>query len=109
MTLLPAEFADLEPFAQRWCLATEAERWAVRMASTMPEMQEFYDAVTARAEDAMSYLEQFPLDELPDTAMALLHLLYSMIMVSFPIEVWTQPRVPNSGSTSLGCIAEPVP
>ena len=25
--LLPHEFADLEPFAATWCLATEAERW----------------------------------------------------------------------------------
>ena len=25
--LLPAEFADLEPWARTWCLASEPERW----------------------------------------------------------------------------------
>ena len=33
--LLPSEFSDLEPFAEKWCLATEPERWAQRMSSTM--------------------------------------------------------------------------
>ena len=42
--LLPAEFSDLEPFAQTWCLATESERYARRIAGTFPEMQAFYDA-----------------------------------------------------------------
>ena len=42
--LLPSAFAELEPYAQTWCLATETERWNARMASTMPEMHEFYAA-----------------------------------------------------------------
>jgi hypothetical protein len=38
-----------------------------------------------------------------------MHLLYSMIMVSFPVECWKQPRVPDSGPATLDCLAEPVP
>ena len=30
--LLPAEFAELEPFADEWCLPTERERYAQRLA-----------------------------------------------------------------------------
>ena len=41
------EFADLEPFAATWCLPTEPERFAQRLASTMDEMQAFYDAAPA--------------------------------------------------------------
>ncbi|MWA02488.1 hypothetical protein F8568_019345 [Actinomadura sp. LD22] len=107
--LLPGEFSDLEPFAGKWCLATEQERYGTRLASTTEEMQEFYDAVTPRAEEAMAYLEGLPYDALPDDAMNLLHLLYSMIQVSFPVEVWRQPRVPDSGSSSFDCVIEPVP
>ena len=43
-TLLPEQFSDFEPYAPTWCLATERERFAQRMASTMDEMQAFYDA-----------------------------------------------------------------
>jgi len=53
--LLPAEFADLEPFAATWCLPTEPERWARRLASTMDELQAFYDAAFPRAEEAVDY------------------------------------------------------
>ena len=108
MTFLPDPFADLEPFAV-WCLATERERYAKRLASTMPEMQAFYDAITPRAEAALEYCDQFVLDDLPDEVVNLLRMLHSMVMVSFPVEVWRQPRVPDSGRTSLECIAEPVP
>jgi hypothetical protein len=107
--LLPPQFADLEPFAQKWCLATEAERYAERLASSMVDMQAFYDAIVARAEEAISYCDQFPLDELPADALNLLHMLYSMVLVSFPVEAWGQPRIPDTGAAYLDLIIEPAP
>ena len=41
----------------------------------MDEMQAFYDAVTPRAEEAMTYCDTFALDDMPDDARNLLHLL----------------------------------
>jgi hypothetical protein len=107
--LLPEEFADLEPFAATWCLPTERQRFATRMASTMEDMQAFYDAFFPRAEDAIQYCDRFPLDALPDDAQRLLYLLYSLVMVSFPVEAWHQPRIPDTGAAYLDLIVEPVP
>ncbi len=107
--MLPTEFSDLEPFAPTWCLGSEGERYATRLASSMEDMQAFYDAIVPRAKEAMAYLDGFPLEDLTDEQINLLHLLYSMTMVSFPIEVWRQPRVPDSGSASADCVYEPVP
>jgi hypothetical protein len=109
MALLPPEFSDLEPFARDWCLAGEPERYAKRLASSMDEMQAFYDATFPRAKEAMAYLEKFPLHELPDDALRLLHLLYSLIMVSFPVEIWRQPYLPDTGTSSFELQEEPVP
>ena len=108
-TLLPSEFADLEPYAPKWCLATERERYEVRLASSMDEMHAFYDAVFPRFDDARTYLDRFPLDELPDDALNLLHLLYSLVNVSFPVETWHQPNVPDAGATYLDLVVEPTP
>ena len=108
MTLLPPEFADLEPFAD-WALPDEAARYAKRLGSTMTQMQAFYDAITPRAEEALSYCDKFPLYDMPADVVNLMHLLYSMITVSFPVECWKQPRVPDSGATSLDCVYEPAP
>lgn len=107
--MLPEEFTDLEPFAAKWCLATETERWAERMASTMPEIQSFYDAIVPRAEEAISYCDKFPLDDMPDDALNLLHLLYSMVLVSFPVECWGQPKIPDTGAAALELVSEPGP
>lgn len=99
--LLPPQFSALEPFAESWCLASEPERYAKRLASTMDEMQAFYDALFPRAEEAIAYCDKFPLDDLPDDAQRLLYLLYSLIMVSFPVEIWRQPYLPDTGTASF--------
>ncbi|KPM52341.1 hypothetical protein ACG83_28550 [Frankia sp. R43] len=107
--LLPAEFADLEPFARRWCLATEPARYAERLNSTMADMEAFYDAAFGRVRDAMAYLDKFPLQELSAAQENLLHLVYSLIMVSLPVEVWHQPRVIDSGTAYFDRYLEPAP
>lgn len=107
--MLPTEFADLEPFAADWCLPTEGERFAKRMASSMDAMQAFYDAITPRAEAAIAYCDQFPLDDMPIEVVNLMHLLYSMIMVSFPVECWGQPHIPDSGASKIDLLVEPTP
>lgn len=107
--LLPPQFSSLEPFAKEWCLASEPERYAKRLASTMDEMQAFYDAIFPRAEEAIVYLDKLPLHELPDDAHRLLQLLYSLVMVSFPIEIWRQPRIPDTGTASFELKLEPGP
>jgi hypothetical protein len=106
-SLLPKAFADLEPYAVTWCLATESERYAARLASSIEEMQAFYDAFFPRAEEAMTYCDQFPLDDMPDDANRLLQLVHSLVMVSFPVELWRQPRIPDSGEAVLERFIEP--
>jgi hypothetical protein len=107
--LLPPAFSDLEPYAATWCRATERERFAQRMASSMEEMQAFYDAIVPRAEEALAHCDRYPLDDMPADAERLLQLLHSLVMVSFPIEAWRQPHVPDTGAAYLDRVIEPVP
>jgi hypothetical protein len=37
-----------------------------------------------------------------------MHLMQSVVMVSFPVECWKQPRVPDSGAAWVTIIKEPV-
>ncbi|MGD0392367.1 MAG: hypothetical protein ABSC41_06960 [Acidimicrobiales bacterium] len=106
MPTLPSEFADLEPFAA-WSLESEAERYAKRLSSTMDELQSFYDAAFPRLEDAIEYLDRLDFGALPEDAGRLLWLCYSLVNVSFPVEVWRQPRVPDSGAASMDMVIEP--
>ena len=108
MSKLPEEFADLERFTD-WCLPTEEERYAKRLNSTMAEMQEFYDAGMERLEDdhglrrcavpAQGHAGGRQGAGAPGAV---------VVMVSFPIEVWKQPRVLDSGAAYIQLIKEPV-
>jgi hypothetical protein len=104
--ILPAAFSDLEAFAG-WSLATEGERYAKRLASSMEQLQSFYDAVFPRLEEALAFLDAQSLDDLPAESTRLLWLLYSFVNATFPVEVWRQPRVPDSGAAAFPCILEP--
>lgn len=106
--MLPADFGSLEPFGD-WALATEPERYARRLASSMTEMQAFYDAAFPRVRDAMAHLDQFSLHDLPERELNLLRLVYSLVMVSLPVEVWNQPRVIDAGTAYFDRYLEPAP
>lgn len=102
----PAEFADLEPFAD-WAIPTERARYAKRLASSMDELQAFYDAAFPRMEAAAERFRQVSLDGISDEDKHLLWLYCSVTTVSFPIEVWRQARVPDSGASTFDAIEEP--
>jgi hypothetical protein len=90
--VLPETFRDLEPFAE-WALATETERKNKRLASTMAELQTFYEAILPRMEAAISYLNQFPLDAMPTEAQRLFHMTLSLAEVAMAVELFKQPGV----------------
>ena|SRR5690349_8156448 len=106
---LPSAFAELERFADTWCLPTEPERWAARLGTPMPALHEFYDAFTPRFEDAIDYCDKFPLDDLPDDVLNLLHLIYSMVMVSMAIEVFGTQEPTDSADAVIDRIGAPIP
>jgi hypothetical protein len=107
--MLPESFTEIEPFAAKWCIPTEAGRYAERLAATMAQMQSFYDAAFPRVRDAMNHLDKFPLKDLPERELNLLHLVYSLVMVSLPVEVWHQPRVIDAGTAYFDRCLEPAP
>ena len=108
MPTLPAAFADLEPYAD-WALPSERDRFAKRLASTMDELQAFYDAAFPRLQDSVDHLKGIGLDGISDEDRNLLWVFASLVTVSFPVEVWRQPRVPDSGASSIDVVSAPTP
>jgi hypothetical protein len=107
--LLPPEFSEFEPFTSTWCLESEAERYDRRMASSMNEMEAFYNAFFPRLEEAIDYCDKFSLDELPGEATRLLQLIYSLIMVSMSVEVFHQVRTVNAADAVMPRTKDPRP
>ncbi len=103
---LPGQFADLAAFSD-WIFETWRERYEKRLASTMDEMQAFYDAMMPRVDEIIAYCNEFDIDDLPDDVRHLLQLVFALGEASFPVEAWRQPRVPDSGAADLEMVSEP--
>jgi hypothetical protein len=106
MAILPPGYADLEPFAD-WALPSERERYAKRLASTMPELQAFYDAAFPRLQSSTEYLESIRMDGIAEDEKHLLWLFCALVTIAFPVEAWRQAKVPDSGASSIDSVLEP--
>jgi hypothetical protein len=104
---LPAAFVDLERFVADWAKPTRAERYATRLAKDINETGEFYDAAAARAEEAIAYLNGLDFYDLPADAERLLWLLYSLILVSYAVNLFNQPHIPDAGAAFFVQVVEP--
>ena len=74
----------------------------MRLSKTIDELAEFYDAIAARAEEAIIYLNARS-RRAHRTTHRLLQLLYSMILVSYAVNIFSQPRIPDSGAAFFDC------
>ena len=88
MSLLPNQFSDLESRFEGWILSTDGERVRRRMAATLPEAREFYDAVAPRVPELLSYIDGFSIDDLPEDAKNTWYLLASFIQAAMAVELW---------------------
>lgn len=94
-TLLLAGFDDLLPYVD-WALPTESDRSKKRLGSSMESMQKFYDAMLPRVDSVMEHLGSCAPDAMPAAERNLFNLCLSLSEVSFAVEVYGQPEVPNS-------------
>jgi len=106
-TRLPVAFAELEPWVADWARPTREERYAARLSKSYDELVEFYDAIAPRAEEAIAFLDALDIADLTGDAERLLQLLYSMILVSYAVNIFQQPRIPDSGAAFFDTVAEP--
>jgi hypothetical protein len=106
-SLLPAGFSDLEPWVEDWARPTRQERYDMRLSKNMVELGAFYDAIAPRAEEAITHLDAQDLNALPEPELRLLRLLYSMIIVSYAVNVFEQPSIPDAGAAFFDTLVEP--
>jgi hypothetical protein len=91
---LPEQFKDLQQLVDGgWALPTERERNMKRLSSPMTEIKGLYDALLGRIDDIVAYLNQFPLDNMPEAARTLLNLTLSLAEVAPAVEFYGQPEV----------------
>lgn len=86
-TSLPADFAVLEPFVERWALGTTADRVARRSASTPDEREAFFAAAGPLLDPALDHLDGIALDAFPAQERRLMDLMLSLAHVALAVEI----------------------
>lgn len=90
---LPASFADLEPFAARWSLASRTDRSAARYGASMEELRAFYDALLPRLDAVLEHLNSRVLKDYANEDSALLYLVLSLAEIGPAVEYFNSPEV----------------
>jgi len=96
ITSLPKPFRDLEKFVPEWALATEVERGDKRRGSSMEVLADFYNAVLPRFGEIMSHLNGAPAEGMPAEERRLMDLGLTFVEMSFAVERFGQPDVPDA-------------
>jgi len=87
-TSLPARFAALEPWVQAgWAGATAHDRAMLRVDRPEAEVAAFHAAVAPVLEDALAYLDGFPVDRLPPAEDRLMRLMLSFAHAAVAVEM----------------------
>jgi hypothetical protein len=84
-SVLPEQFADLDPYVD-WGLPTEPQRLELRDRKSDEELKAFYDAMLPRLHQVAAYLNQFPLNQMPDDAALLFRMARALMEISNTVE-----------------------
>ena len=95
---LPAGFEALQEFADAWALPTSDQRLHKRMATSMEDIQRFYDAMMPCIQPALAHLDTFGLDDMPAAEQCLFQLLLASAEAGLAVEVYRAPSLPLAPS-----------
>ena len=90
--MLPEAFADLAPHLD-WALEPERARTAKKVASSMEEINAFYDAAMPRMEEIIAHLDDLPGGDRPAPAHRLYLLTLSLVEVANLVEIYKRREV----------------
>jgi hypothetical protein len=82
------DFSDLSGFVDNWGLESAHERLQKRSAADLSDLKVFYDAVTPRLEEIIEFLNQFPVNEIPQQFKPIAYMALAICEVDDAINVW---------------------
>lgn len=89
--LLPEPFQDLELYLA-WSLPTDRERSVKRQTSSMAEINAFYHAMLPKMDEILTYLEQYPPEQVPADVQRLFFLTLSLAKIAPAVEMYGEPN-----------------
>ncbi len=104
--LLPSAFAGLERYAEVWDLPDTNARYAKRLESNFDDLKGFFEDMMARVDDIKTYLDSKSFVEYTDRDRRLARLMFALGVVGPAVEMFKQPAVPDTASSTFLVLRE---
>jgi hypothetical protein len=104
--LLPSAFASLERYAPIWDLPDTNARYAKRLESTLNDLKRFFEDMMARVNDIKTYLDTKSFADYTDQDRRLARLMFALGVVGPAVEMFKQPAVPDTASSTFLVLRE---
>jgi hypothetical protein len=91
----------LEKYVPEWDLPGTNERYAKRLARRIGDLEVFFESMMARVEDIKAYLDARPFAKYTQADRRLARLMFALGVVGPAVEMFRQPAVPNTDSSSF--------
>ena len=87
------DFSDLKEFMDEWGYADAHLRLNKRSNAGFSDIKKFYDAIVPRLEEIIEFLNQFPVDDIPEEYRPLAYLALAACEVDDPVNIWNSPEL----------------
>lgn len=104
---LPVQFAELEPFCERWDLPGYADRNARRLATPLDELATVHAALLRHGPAALDYLDARGVAGLDERDTRLARLMLALPTLGMAVEVFRSPQVPDTDGLEMRVSKEP--
>lgn len=95
------DFSDLTPHIETWGLETRSERVNKHLTSSFEEIKVFHDAIAPRVEEILVFLDQFPVDAIPDEHIKLSYALLALAEIDASVNSWKSAILPYMADPRL--------
>jgi len=91
-----SQFAELAPYIEKWGKPTLMDRVHVRCASSFEDLKAFHAAMLPRLREVITFLDQWPLEEIPDEHLPLSYAALAMCEVDNSVNRWKDVLLPEA-------------
>lgn len=87
------DFTDLTEFMDEWGYADAHQRLNKRSNADFSSIKRFYDAVVPLLEEIIEFLNQFPVDDIPEEFKPLAYMTLAACETDDPVNVWNSSEL----------------
>ena len=100
----PPDLAALDAYIGTWGKSTRSERAGVRLHSSIAEIRSFHDAMLPHLQELITFLDQFPPADIPESYRPLAATVLAMCEIENSVYKWDAPILVTDETGSFTAI-----